>query len=162
MNESHFFFFLLYICDLHNLKIESKLRIMGRPKMRGAEKANLARLEAIAGMEMRVVTPDMPGYIPNMSTTLTKKATSHSNSAPSSDGASEVKLFYQTSAESNLFCLLCHHNFKNFGPLINHLRKSHGKTLTLRCEKCATTFEDGKAYGLHLARKTDCSKLKKK
>ena len=40
MNESHFFFFLLYVADMHNCKIEKKLRVMCRPKVRGVEKAN--------------------------------------------------------------------------------------------------------------------------
>ena len=52
MNESHFFFFLLYVADMHNLKIEEKLRVMCRPKMLGVEMANEARREALAGVEV--------------------------------------------------------------------------------------------------------------
>ena len=52
MNESHFFFFLLYVADLHNLKIEEKLRVMCRPKVRGVEMANMARQKALAGVEV--------------------------------------------------------------------------------------------------------------
>ena len=52
MNESHFFFFLLYVADLHNLKIEKKLRVMCRPKVWGVEMANMARQEALAGVEV--------------------------------------------------------------------------------------------------------------
>ena len=52
MNESHFFFFLLYVADLHNLKIEKRLRVMSRPKVIGVERANEARLEALAGLEV--------------------------------------------------------------------------------------------------------------
>ena len=52
MNESHFYFFLLYVADLHNLKIEKKLRVMCRPKVRGVEMANMARQEALAGVEV--------------------------------------------------------------------------------------------------------------
>ena len=52
MNEAHFFFFLLYVADMHNLKIEKKLRVMCRPKVLGSEKANLARQEALAGVEV--------------------------------------------------------------------------------------------------------------
>ena len=50
MNEAHFLFFLLYVADLHNLKIEQKLRVMCRPKVLGAEKANLARQQALASV----------------------------------------------------------------------------------------------------------------
>ena len=108
-----------------------------------------------------MVNDDTPGYIVNMMVTKPKSATSHSVAAPPSDGASEVQLFYQTSPESDLFCVLCHKNYKNFGPLMNHLRKSHGKTLVLTCEKCNTTFDDGKAFGLHKNLKRDCSKFKR-
>ena len=52
MNESHFFFFLLYVADMHNCKIEKKLRVMCRPKVRGVEKANSARLEVLAGVKV--------------------------------------------------------------------------------------------------------------
>ena len=50
MNEAHFMFFLLYVADLHNLKIEQKLRVMCRPKVLGAEKANLTRQQALASV----------------------------------------------------------------------------------------------------------------
>ena len=91
-----------------------------------------------------------------------KSAISLSIAATPPERTSEAKLYYQTTPESDMFCLICHKNYKNFGPLMNHLRKSHGKILILRCEKCETTFDDGKAFGLHLGRKTDCSKFKKK
>ena len=52
MNEAHFMFFLLYVADLHNLKIEQKLRVMCRPKVLGAEKANLARQQALASVKV--------------------------------------------------------------------------------------------------------------
>ena len=44
--------FLMYICDLHNLKIEETLRVMARPKVRGIEKANPARLEALEDVKV--------------------------------------------------------------------------------------------------------------
>ena len=102
MNEAHFIFFLLYVADMHNLKIEKKLRVMCRPKVLGSEKANLARQEALAGVEVglnwfpdmksfflqiKVVTKETPGYLPILS------ATSHSVAAPpSSEGAGDIKL----------------------------------------------------------------------
>ena len=52
MNEAHFLFFLLYVADMHNLKIERKLRVMCRPEVLGAEEANLARQQALAGVEV--------------------------------------------------------------------------------------------------------------
>ena len=45
--------------------------------------------------------------------------------------------------------------------LENHLRKKHGKTLVISCDKCATVFEDGKALNRHMNRKTDCRILPK-
>ena len=56
MNEAHFMFFLLYVADLHNLKIEQKLRVMCRPKVLGAEKANLARQQALASVTVILKT----------------------------------------------------------------------------------------------------------
>ena len=53
MNEATFTFFLMYIADLHNLKIESTLRVMARPKVRGAEKANPERLKALSDVKVR-------------------------------------------------------------------------------------------------------------
>ena len=111
---------------------------------------------------MMVVTADTPGYIPNMLANKPKTAISLSVAVTPPERTSEVKLFYQTSPESDMFCLICHKNFKNYGPLMNHLRKIHGKTLILTCEKCETNFDNGKAFGLHISRKTDCSKFKKK
>ena len=32
MNEAHFSFFMLYLVDLHNMKIKNRLRVMARPK----------------------------------------------------------------------------------------------------------------------------------
>ena len=52
MNEAHFMFFLLYVADQHNLKIEQKLRVICRPKVLGAEKANLARQQALASVKV--------------------------------------------------------------------------------------------------------------
>ena len=57
---------------------------------------------------------------------------------------------------------ICHKHYKNYGTLMNHLKKVHGKTLVLKCDKCETEFSDGKAFGLHKARKTDCSIYKRK
>ena len=112
-------------------------------------------------VQVRLVTPDTPGFIPNVLTSKPKTATSNSCAATSSEKAN-VRLYYQTSAESDLYCVVCHKSYKSFGTLKNHLRKNHGKNLELKCEKCDTTFDDGKSFGLHMARKTDCSKLKKK
>ena len=53
MNEATFTFFLMYICDLHNMKIEETLRVMARPKVRGAEKANPERLKALSDVKVR-------------------------------------------------------------------------------------------------------------
>ena len=108
-----------------------------------------------------MVTADTIGYIPNILASKPKSAVSHSIAAPPTDTPSEVKLFYQTSPESDLFCQFCNKNYKKWGTLKTHLKKMHGRELVLTCEKCNTTFDDGKAYGLHLGRKTDCSKLKK-
>ena len=47
MNEPHFFLFMLYMTDLHNLKIERKLRVMACPKVRGKEEANGQRQKAL-------------------------------------------------------------------------------------------------------------------
>ena len=55
MNEATFTFFLMYICDLHNLKIEERLRVMARPKLRGIEKANPARLQALSDVKVRLL-----------------------------------------------------------------------------------------------------------
>ena len=108
-------------------------------------------------LQIKVVTKETPGYLPILS------ATSHSVAAPpSSEGAGDIKLYYQTSPESDLFCVICHKNYKNYGTLMNHLKKVHGKTLVLKCDKCETEFTDGKAFGLHNGRKTDCTKFKKK
>ena len=52
MNESHFIFFLLHKADMHNLKIEGKLRALYPTKMRGVEAPNAARLEALAGVKV--------------------------------------------------------------------------------------------------------------
>ena len=105
------------------------------------------------------VTKDTLGYLPILS------ATSRSAAAPPSsngEGDNEIKLYYQTSPESDLFCVICHKHYKNYGTLMNHLKKVHGKTLVLKCDKCETEFNDGKAFGLHKARKTDCSIYKRK
>ena len=105
------------------------------------------------------MTKDTPGYLPILS------ATSRSAAAPPSsngEGDNEIKLYYQTSPESDLFCVICHKHYKNYGTLMNHLKKVHGKTLVLNCDKCETEFNDGKAFGLHKARKTDCSIYKRK
>ena len=79
------------------------------------------------------MTPDTPGYIPNIQTSIKpKSAVSHSVAAPASATVpSDAKLFYQTTSDSKYFCVICHSSYKNMGPLENHLRKKHGKTLVI-------------------------------
>jgi hypothetical protein len=54
MNEPSFFLFMLYIVDLHNLKVEKLLRVMARPKMRGVEQPNMARKSILDTVEVRM------------------------------------------------------------------------------------------------------------
>ena len=106
------------------------------------------------------MTADTPGYISNLRTSIKpKSAVSHSVAAtPLATVPSVAKLFYQTSEDSKYFCVVCHNSYKNMGPLENHLRIKHGKTLVISCEKCGTVFDDGKALNRHMKRKTDCTK----
>ena len=52
MNEPHFFLFMLYMTDLHNLKIERKLRVMACPKVRAKEEANGQRQKALEDVKV--------------------------------------------------------------------------------------------------------------
>ena len=63
------------------------------------------------------MTADTIGYIPNILASKPKSAVSHSIAAPPTDTPSEVKLFYQTSPESDLFCQFCNKNYKKWGAL---------------------------------------------
>ena len=57
------------------------------------------------------MTPDTPGFIPNVLTSKPKTATSNSCAATSTEKAN-VRLYYQTSAESDLYCVVCHKSYK--------------------------------------------------
>ena len=52
MNELHFFLFMLYMTDLHSLKIERKLRVMACPKVRCKEEANGQRQKALEDVKV--------------------------------------------------------------------------------------------------------------
>ena len=52
MNEPHFFFFMLYMVDLYNLKMEKKLRVMACPKVRCKEEANGQRQKALEDVKV--------------------------------------------------------------------------------------------------------------
>ena len=69
------------------------------------------------------VTADTPGYTPSLKTSIMpKSAVSHSVAAPASATVPSVaKLFYQTSADSKYFCIICHAAYKSMGPLETYL-----------------------------------------
>ena len=69
------------------------------------------------------VTADTPGYTPSLKTSIKpKSAVSHSVAAPASATVPSVaKLFYQTSADSKYFCIICHAAYKSMGPLETYL-----------------------------------------
>ena len=157
MNESHFFFFLLYVADMHNCKIEKKLRVMCRPKVRGVEKANSARLEVLAGVKVWFqffkfweitlnFLLDQGGDCwhnwvhPQHLGQQAKERSQSFNCRPSHRYPSEVKVFYQTSPKSDMFCQFCNKNYMKWRTLKTHLKKMHGRELILTCEKCNTTF----------------------
>ena len=157
MNEATFIFFMMYVADLHNLKVEKKLRCMARPKCRGIEKANSERLEALSRVKVLHVTETTPGYMP-AETPRPVVANSVAAVAPK-PASSTVKLFYQTSASQDFYCVKCHKGYKSLGTLGNHLRVKHGQTLVIKCDRCHTIFEDAKALNRHMKAKTDCTKL---
>ena len=69
------------------------------------------------------MTADTPGYTPSLKTSIKpKSAVSHSVAAPASATVPSVaKLFYQTSADSKYFCIICHAAYKSMGPLETYL-----------------------------------------
>ena len=64
MNEPHFFFTILYMCDLHNLMVDKKLRMLANPK-------SVERYNYIGTLTVTVVDEATPGFLPQVGDEIT-------------------------------------------------------------------------------------------
>ena len=133
MNEPNFFFFILYMIDLHNMSIEKTLRMMANPKA-------AARYNHINGLEFEEVNENTPGFIPqvpfNAKDALRSAAT---------DNESEISKKENTDYEETSFgftCCHCQAVYKQFGNLKKHMKNVHEVVLTISCNNCSTVFSD--------------------
>lgn len=136
MNEPHFFFFMMYMIDLHNLSIEKKLRQLANPK--SAERYNF-----VNSLKVEVVSEDTPGYI--MQAPFTAKDAKRAGAkptllAPVDKPVAKVPDMLYSESDDGFTCTICSVVYKQLGYLKNHLKKAHGQDLVLCCVKCGTTF----------------------
>ena len=153
MNEPHFFFFMIYMIDLHNMSIEKRLRMLANPK--SAERFNF-----VAKLKFEVITDDTPGYIrqaPFTAKDADRAANKPIESLTSVAPSVQITDRLYTESEDGYTCTICSAVYKQFGYLKNHLKKTHSKELIIYCFKCGTKFVDAKALNRHRKGKTDCA-----
>lgn len=160
MNEAHFKLFILYVIDLHNLKIEGKVDLLANPlnprrcqEILKLNQDNLLKSLGNLDIQEKVQSPSSesePSHedqlLKNLGNLGIQDKVPTSEPAPESieDGG------FLELPNGDLTCNFCAGTFKRLGNMRNHLNSKHNKSYGLRCSSCGKEFQDARKLSRHL------------
>ena len=137
MNEGHFFLFFLFLFDLHNLKIEGRLRTMAHPKseLRYTSIEERRSVEELSGALSLVTIDSKPD----------PREAETNEGCPKEDANSDLEV----DVEKPYKCDKCGMRYKRKNGLTVHLRNKH-EGGNVECEICGKGFSDSTLMKKHL------------
>ena len=151
MNEGNFFLFFLFLFDLHNLKIEGRLRSTAHPKseQRYSQRLNLNEINEIAA-SLNTIEISEKDIIPCTLAEECSEERDVSSTADQSSGVADEKV----TDEKPFSCDFCSMRYKRKNGLTAHMKSKHGQKIS--CDLCSEIFDENAPFQKHFKSVHEC------